>query len=247
MSTGLCERFGLDTFYAVSNASTTTGTNITVQYKDTGGNNVATDGPYNIGPGEKKSIRTCDPNDGTDMSDFTGSAVITSTTTDIVVIGKAQNSINAGGPNTQDVFTAFLGEANGASELAIPFVRWANDAQFNDPSNNGGRQRTFLAIQNLENSPIKVNAEYYDKDGNLAGTHTVDIAGLSKGNTNANLAGVLGFGNMVDGAFGYYNDNTFGAGVILKAHPDNPNAEFIAINRTQHPGAGEDVNAVPTQ
>src|SRR5690606_2659079 len=91
MSTGLCERFGLDTFYAVTNASLTDSTDITVTYYGTNGAEVATDGPYSVGAGEKRSIRTCDPNDGTDMSNFSGSAVISSSATDIVVIGKAQN------------------------------------------------------------------------------------------------------------------------------------------------------------
>ncbi len=247
MSTGLCEKFGLDTFYAVTNTSpTSAANNVTVEYYDTGGAAFATDGPYTIGAGEKRSIRTCDPSDGTNMSGFTGSAVITSTGAPIVVIGKAQNSLNAGTPGTQDFFTAFLGEPNGASELAIPFARWADDASYNDPNNNGGRQRSFIAIQNLENSSIKVNAEYYDKDGNLVGTHTLTIPANSKGNTNPMLAGVLGSPGMVPGAFGYYLDGSFGAGIIVSAHSDNPTAEFIAINRTQHPGAGEDVNAVAT-
>jgi hypothetical protein len=247
VATGLCENFGLDTFYAVSNASLTTATSITVDYKDKDGNDVASDGPYNIGPGQKQSIRTCDPNDGTDMSGFTGSAVISSTATDIVVIGKAQNSLNAGGPNTQDVFTAFLGEPGGSSERAIPFVRWANDAEYNDANNNGGKQRSFIAVQNLENSTTLVDAQYYDKNGVLVGTHTLTIPALSKGNTNASLAGVLGSPGMTAGSFGYYTDGTFGAGVILVANSANPGAEFIAINRTQNPGAGEDANAVPTQ
>jgi hypothetical protein len=247
MSTGLCQRFGLDTFYAVTNASLTDSTDITVQYYDTGGTPVATDGPYTVGAGEKRSIRTCDPNDGTDMTAFTGSAVITSTATDIVVIGKAQNSLLAGTPGTAELFTAFMGESVGSSELAVPFVRWASDAQFNDPGNTGERQRSFLAIQNLENSAIEVDAEYYDKDGNLVGTHTLTIPANSKGNTNASLAGVLGAPGMVPGAFGYYQDGSFGAAVLIKAGDANPGAQFIAINRTQHPGAGEDVNGAPTQ
>jgi len=250
MSTGLCEKFGLDTFYAVTNASTTqAATNVKVQYYDTGGNPVATDtlgAGGTIGAGEKDSVNTCKPSDNTNMSGFTGSAVITSNGAPLVVIGKAQNSINAGTAATQDFFTAFLGESGGASELAVPFARWANDSQYLDPNNTGGRQRSFIAIQNLESSSIKVDAEYYDKDGNKVGTHTLTIPGSSKGNTNASLAGVLGSPGMVSGAFGYYTDGSFGAGIIIKAHSDNPNAEFIAINRTQHPGAGEDVNAVAT-
>lgn len=247
LSTGLCEIFGLDTFYAVTNASQTTdATNVKVQYYDKDGNSVATDNLGTIGAGEKTSVRTCDPSDNTNMSGFTGSAVITSNGAPLVVIGKAQNSLGAPTAATQDFFTAFLGESSGASELAIPFARWADDASYLNPGNTGERQRSFIAIQNLENSSIKVVAEYYDKDGALVGTHNVTIPGNSKGNTNAQLAGVLGSPGMVPGAFGYYLDGSFGAGIIVKAHSDNPNAEFIAINRTQHPGAGEDVNAVAT-
>lgn len=242
MSTGLCEKFGLDTFYAVTNASLTDSTSITVNYFDLSGNPAGSDGPYSIGPGQKESIRTCDAV----PSGFTGSAVVTSTGAQIVVIGKAQNSINAGTPGTAEVFTAFLGEAGGAAELAIPFVRWANDAQYFDPGNTGGLQRSYIAVQNLENVSITVLAEYRDKNGALAGTHTLVIPAKSKANTNASLAGVLGFGNMVDGAFGYYQDGTFGAAVTLKAAPANPTAQFIAINRVQNPGAGEDANAVAT-
>jgi len=245
MATGLCERFGLDTFYAVSNAELAGNASITVDYFNTDGSPKASDGPYDIGPGEKKSIRTCDPSDGTNMSNFSGSAVVTSVGNTIVVVGKAQNSLNAGTAGTADVFTAFLGEAGGTSKKAIPFVRWANDSQYNDPANNGGKQRSFIAVQNLENGTVTINAKYYDKNGNLVATHPLVIAGKSKGNTNASLAGALGAAGMVSGSFGYYTDNTAGGGIILEADASNPNAEFIAIDRVQNPGAGEDANAVP--
>lgn len=243
MSTGLCEKFGSDTFYAVTNASLNQSATINVEYFNPDGTSKTTDGPYNIGAGQKKSIITCEPSSNANMSGFTGSAIITSTGAPIVVIGKAQGSLGAPQPTTTDLFTAFLGEPGGSSELAIPYIRWANDANYNVNSNF---QRSFVAVQNLENVQIKVNANYYDKDGNLAGTHLLTIPASSKGNTDASLApGALGFGNMVDGSFGYYNDNTFGAGVVLTAHPDNPNAEFIAINRTAYPNVAEDANAVP--
>ena len=163
MATGLCQRFGLDTFYAVQNASLTTSASVSVQYFNTDGTSKTTDGPYNIGPGQKKSISTCAPNSGMDMSNFTGSAKLTSTSP-IVAIGKAQGSVGAGSA-TADVFTAFMGEPQGASKLALPFIRWANDANFNDPANVGGKQRAFIAIQNLETFPIKVNVKYYAKTG----------------------------------------------------------------------------------
>lgn len=244
MATGVCEKFGLDTFYAISNAETSGDATITVQYNNLDGTAKATDGPYTIGPGQKKSVRTCSPSDSTDMAGFTGSAVITSVGNPVVVIGKAQNSIDAGSAATQDVFTAFLGEPAGTPKKSLSFVRWANDAQYNAASNTGGKQRAFVAVQNLENSTVKVNAEYYDKDGNLVATHLLTIPAFAKMNTNANLAGALGATGMVADAFGYYTDNTSGGAVILEAHPDNPTAKFIAINRVQNPGAGEDVNAV---
>jgi hypothetical protein len=249
LATALCERFGLDTFYAVQNASLTDKATIQVTYKNLDGSTKTTDGPYEIGAGQKKSIRTCDPNSGANMSNFTGSAVIdvTAGSAPIVAIGKAQNSINAGGAGTADVLTAFLGQAEGYSKLALPFVRWASDADYNAASNNGGKQRTFIAVQSLESSQIKVNANYNDKDGNTIKTEVLTIAANSKGNTNASKAGALGQGGMLPDSFGYYPNNAFGGGVILEAHPDNPNAKFIAIARVQNPGAGEDNNAIPVQ
>jgi len=248
MATGLCQRFGLDTFYAVTNASLSQSANITVNYRNTDGATVATDGPYSIGPGQKRSINSCAPSSGTNMTGFTGSAFITSTGAPIVAIGRAQNSINAGTSSTADVFTAFIGEPAGASEVSLSFVRWANDAEYNSASNSGGSQRTFIAIQNLENSTIKVNVFYVDKNGNTVGNpHVLTIPAFAKGNTSAGAASVLGLGGMKTGSFGYYTDNTFGGGVTIKAHPDNPSATFIAIARGQNPGAGEDVNGVPKQ
>ena len=154
MATGLCQRFGLDTFYAVQNASLTNSASVTVQYFNTDGTSKTTDGPYAIGPGQKKSISTCAPSSGMDMANFTGSAKLTSTGAPIVAIGKAQGSVGASSA-TADVFTAFMGEPQGASKLALPFIRWANDANFNDPANVGGKQRAFIAIQNLETTPSR--------------------------------------------------------------------------------------------
>ena len=247
MATALCERFNLDTFYAIQNASLTDNATITVTYKNTDGSTKSTDGPYVIGGGQKKSVNSCKPSDGTNMSNFSGAAVITSTGAPIVAIGKAQNSINAGSAATSLVLTAFLGQKEGYSTLALPFVRWASDASFNDAGNTGGKQRAFIAIQNLENSAIKVNVKYNDKNGATVATQTLDIAANSKGNTNPNAAGALGLSGMNAGEFGYYTDNSFGGGVIIEADSSNANAKFIAIARVQHPGAGEDYNGVEVQ
>lgn len=250
LATALCQRFGLDTFYAVQNASTTAGNNatITVTYRNLDGTTKTTDGPYTIGAGQKRSITTCTPSSGAGMVGFTGSAVIQSTGAPIAVIGKAQCSTAPGTcPAAQlDVFTAFMGERAGASKLAMPFIRWANNTDFNAASNLGGRQRAFIAIQNLETSTITVNVKYYGKAGGAPlATQTLTIPGLAKANSDASAAGALGLGGMSAGSFGYYPDSTFGGSVIVEAAPANPTAKFIAVVRVQHPGAGEDYNAVP--
>jgi hypothetical protein len=247
MATALCNQFLKKTAYAVQNASLTGDATITVTYKNTDGSTKATDGPYTIGPGGKKSILTCSPSDSTNMQGFTGAATITSVGSPIVVIGKAscQDSCPAG---EELVRTAFLGEPDGSTKLAAPFVRWSTDTNFNDASNTGQKQRSNLAIQNLEGSSIKVNVKYYGKDGGSPlATETLTIAGYAKGNSNPNTAGALGLDGMNAGEFGYYTDNSFGGSVIIEAHPDNPTAKFIAIVRCRIPGAAEDYNAVAVQ
>ncbi len=242
LATALCRQFGLDTYYAVQNASLTPGNNatITVTYYNPNGTQKTTDGPYTIGPGQKKSITTCQPSSGANMTGFTGSAVVTSTGAPIVAIGKAQNSLAAGTPNTQDVFTIFNGEKGpGFTKLAFPFVRWANDTDFNSASNTGGFQRAFLAIQNLGGSTANVRVSYRDKNGVEVGFQNLTIAKFAKANSDANAAGALGKSGMKAGSFGYYTDGTFGGGVIITS--DQP---LIAIVRVQHPGAGEDYNGV---
>ena len=187
LATALCQKFGLDTFYAVQNSSPVNSATISVQYKNTAGANYATDGPYPIGPGQKKSITTCSASGGS-MVGFTGSAVITSSGAPIVVIGKAQCSLAAGScvalSGTQNVFTAFLGEPAGTSKRAFPFVRWANDPNYNAAGNVGGKQRAFLAIQSLTAGTNQFDVKYYDKSGNLLGTQTLSIAQGAKGSSN---------------------------------------------------------------
>ena len=252
LATGLCERYGLDTYYAVQNSSLTDVAHIEVTYRDTNGNVVTTDGRYQIGPGEKKSISTCAPNSGRNMSNFTGSAVInsynaatgTNAGADIVAIGKAQTSVNAPTATTTDAFTAFLAEPEGVSKIAFPFIRWASDANF--VSTQPGKQRTYIAIQNLESSSIKVNVTYKDRNGNSVGdTQPLTIAGYAKGNSDPSSAGAVAEGSsfgMNSGEFGYYTDGGYGAGAIIEAHPDNPDATFIAIVRANNKGASEDYN-----
>lgn len=246
LATGLCNTFGLTTYYAIQNASLSNSATISVNYYNTNGSAKTIDGPYTIGPGQKVSINTCQPKSGINMTGFTGSAVVTTSdlTSQIVAIGKAQAMDNPPADKA-DVFTIFLGESEGSSKLALPFIRWANDTHFNASTNYGGYQRAFIAIQNLETTTSLVNVKYFDKNGGLVATHMLSIPGNSKANSDASVAGALGKNGMVAGEFGYYIDGSFGGGVIIEAHPDNPTAKLIAIARVQHPGAGEDYNAVP--
>ena len=243
MATALCKKFELDTNYAVQNASLTDSAQITVQYYDQLGNPKTTDGPYTIGPGQKKSISTCTPSSLMNMADFTGSAKLTSTGAPIVAIGKAAPSAGASAAKA-NVFTAFLGEPVGFSKIALPYVRWANDANF--AASTGSKQRASLAIQNLEATPVKVNVKYYGKGGGSPlATETLTIPAFSKGNSSASTAGALGLDGMVTGEFGYYSNGSFGGAAIIEAHPDNPTAKFIAIARVAFPGYAEDYNGQP--
>ena len=256
LATGICENFGLDTYYAVQNASLTGSAFIEVTYRNTAGNTVATDGRYEIGPGQKYSIITCSPSDSTDMHAFSGSAVINSYdaatgTTEgapIVAIGKAATSINYPTSGSTNAFTAFMSEPVGVSKIALPFIRWASNANF--VASQPSKQRSYIAIQNLEATEIKVNLTYKDRNGVTAGsTQTLTIPAYSKGNSDPNGAGAVAGGaalGMNDGEFGYYTDGGFGAGTIVEAHPDNPDAKFIAIVRvTNGAGAQEDYNGPP--
>jgi hypothetical protein len=179
------------------------------------------------------------------MTGFTGSAVISTTDSGstIVAIGKAQ-AMTPAPADKIDVFTVFNGEPQGSSKISLPFVRWASDSRFNAATNYGSYQRAFIAIQNLEATSSKVNVKYYDKNGGLVVTQTLTIPANAKANSDASAAAALGQNGMNAGEFGYYTDGTFGGGVIIEAHADNPTAKFIAIARVQHPGAGEDYNAV---
>jgi hypothetical protein len=151
MPTALCDAFGNQrTAYAVQNVSSVAA-NVTVRYSS--GQNDS----EQISPGAKASFLGCDVNG----ANFSGAATIESDQ-EIVTIGKVYKS------NDAAFQTAFLGERQGASKLALPYVRWTNDYTF-----SSGRQRTFIAIQNVGAAPISnVKVFYRNKNGELVGTHT---------------------------------------------------------------------------
>lgn len=226
MPSALCNVFGgQNTSYAIQNASLTTATDVTVTFNP-GGLSVT----KNIGAGAKASFAACEAV----ASGFSGSAVVTSTATPVIAMGKA---FGAG------LSTAFLGAPNGVAKLAMPYVRWAPDAYYN----NGSRQRTYIAIQNVGSAAIpagSITLTYTDSFGHT-GTHTYAsaLAIGAKFNSNASNAGLTWFGMAEPPAAGY------GGGVSVNCTAAN--CQLIAIARvatyvSATNIAAEDYNAMAT-
>lgn len=211
MATALCDVFGgATTAYAVQNVGNAAAT-ATVTYQP--GNIIFT--TPSLEPNAKFSVIGC--NTGLSAG-FSGSATITSAQP-IVVIGKVFNA-GFGGYGT-----AFLGEPAGAPKLALPYVRYTNDANFA----SGSEQRAFIAIQNVGAAAVaNVTVEYRDKNGTLIGTHTIPaIAPGAKANSNATLATgdaakLLNFGNPPANPGG-----GFGGSAIVNA----PGGQIVAVVR----------------
>lgn len=195
-----------NTAYAIQNTNLSTSTNVTVTYSN---------GIFetkSIGPGAKASFTACSASGM--PSNFLGSAIVESTNTDIIAIGKADGT---------GLSTAFVGVAMGASKVALPYVRWATDNNFW----NGTQQRVYIAIQNVGGSTIPANTiqvKYIDRDGNVQGTHIINTAldPEKKANSNATNAGLSEFGVYAGGT-------QFGGGVIIEA----PGYQISAIARVQ--------------
>jgi hypothetical protein len=199
-----------DTSYAVQNTSLITDTNVTVTYHDTVG------GVYSetktIGPGAKASFAGC----AAMVHGTIGSAVVTSDSQDVIAIGKAFG----GG-----LSTAFNGVPLGYQNIALPYVRWADDAHWNA----GTHQRTYITIQNvgadlLEGAVITI--DYNDPTGATVGTHTytVPAGGLANGakfNSTAPNAGLT--------SFGYWENYTKAGGAAIIHGPAG--AELTAVAR----------------
>jgi hypothetical protein len=215
-----------NTAYAVQNTSLTTSTNVTVQYSN------GKSESQNIGPGAKGSFNAC--NASGMPNGFIGSAKITSSATDIIAIGKAAG---------QGLSTAFEGVATGSEKLALPYVRWATDANFN----NGSQQRVNIAIQNVGTTTITGNiiVKYIDRDGNVVGTHTIttDVAPEAKVNSNATNAGLSEFGVYAGGT-------QFGGGAIIEGPSGSELAVVARVTSVVVATglrAGEDYNGIPIQ
>lgn len=226
MPSALCN-FGsgqASTAYAIQNTSDATAA-VTVTYS-----NGKTD-TASIAPGAKNSFITCDATD----AGFLGAATITSSQ-DIIGIGK----VFGGGRSA-----AFLGATEGAETLAMPYVRFTQSQW-----NVGGRQRAYLAIQNVGSalSSGDVVAKYLDKNGSLVATHTFGaIANGAKVNTNAsdsNLVLAAGKTQADLDEFGYVGG--FGGSVIVEGPTGSELVATVRIlTQTDTGTAAEDYNGIP--
>lgn len=224
MPSALCNVFGgQNTSYAVQNTSLTDSAAVTVTFNPGGLTATA-----NIGAGAKASFPACN----TVAANFSGSATITSVGAPVVAMGKAYGA---------GLSSAFLGAPNGFADLALPYVRWAPDADYLA----GSRQRTYIAIQNVGAASIPANSivlTYTDAFGHT-GTHTYDqaLAVGAKFNSNASNAGLTWFGYATPPASG------FGGGVSITCSAAD--CQLIAVARVATYMSGqtlaEDYNAMP--
>jgi hypothetical protein len=230
MPSALCQAFGgFNSFYAVQNTSSTTAAVVTVTYS-----NGATQGAT-IQPLSKNSFNTCNATGMT--TGFSGSATITS----------GQPAVAIGKVTGNGTTTAFLGASSGGDRLAVPYVRWT-ESQYTP----GGRQRTFIAIQNITGSSIPAGSivvNYYDRDGNLVTSHTPAFGGNPSaaipdgGKVNSNAYSTA---DPDAAEFGYYT-NGFGGSAIVECSA--PGCQIIAVARVNSKlsdteTAGEDFNGI---
>ncbi len=191
---------------------------------------------YNSGKYESKDLaassgawfNACTPS-GTNVG-YTGSGIITSSTTNVIATGLIKN----GG-----VKTNFIGQTTGSSQLAIPYAVYSA-SQYTTRV----RQRTSIQIQNLGGAlPDKsVKVKYFDKNGNLVGTHLLGALanGARRNSTPANL-GTIG------NEFGYYSDGSSGGSAIIMAPKGSQimATVWVLSMTASNTYTGEMYNAIP--
>jgi len=231
MATALCNAFGGSTTnYAVQNAGSTS-TDVTVTYQG-GGTETKT-----VGAGAKASFNTC----AVKAAGYSGAATVTTSNNgSIVVVGKAS------GPGV--LATAFVGASSGAATLAHPYIRWSA-ANFDQGGRN--RQRGNIAIQNVGSATVNnVLVKYFDRDGQLVGTHTIaSIPAGGKANSNPTLATLTaGYaGGTTLAEFGYYASGT-GGGATIQAPTNSTLISVVRISSAPATGTvSEDYSGQPIQ
>jgi len=240
MPTALC-RFGAGsqtTFFAIQNLSFNDPTVITVTYA-TGTGTTPSPNVQNLPPLAKVSVNPCQTNGA---APYSGAATITSSSQPIAAVGKAAQT---SGPSTQPRFTtAFIGQASGASRLAVPYIRWS-------PSSPGTDFRSLIAIQNLGAiiPAGQLIVRYYAPNGTLVNTCT-SVAPLATGEkANSNVAAAFAGGVDFNCTTVQPNNGasySFTGSAVIEGPAG---ANLIAIIRNTTPAAStqihtEDFNAI---
>jgi hypothetical protein len=232
MATMLCQA-GTDrqtSYYAIQNAGSVTAT-VVITYYNTAGAVVGNLRPTEIPPGGKLSTNPCIATNPV-PSGTSGSAVIASNGVPIIAIGKVKAS--------NGMATAFVGQSQGYTKVALPYVRWAAS-----PTQDF---RTFIAIMNVGNSAANdIRVRYYDGSGTLKAEHRVaggsapPLQPFIKTNSNPQVAGAL-----TDGQFGFSPP-----GGAVEIVSDQPIVVVARAQRDISPPLGdvsrfaEDYNGVP--
>jgi hypothetical protein len=209
MATALCNSNGTTTTYAVQNIDALAAT-VKVTYSD------SQQQTQTIQPGAKYSFDACTVHGAS----FSGSAKIESTNSKLITaIGKAWKTSDA------NFVTAFEGVMQGGAKIALPYVRYTSDTNYN----NGSRQRTFIAIQNVGNTTVyDVQVKYLNASGGIVGTHTITSIDPNK---KANSWATLASGNASQlQEFGYPESNlggVYGGAVII----EDAGSQLIALAR----------------
>jgi hypothetical protein len=229
MPSALCAFKNSTTYYAVQNTSLTNPTDVTVTYY------MLPSGTFSqtktVQPGAKQSFAGCDA--AGMPSNALGAAVVESTSEDVIAIGKASGN---------GLTTAFNGVSVGYQAVALPYVRWADDAHWAA----GTHQRTYITIQNVgadiaEGQTIAI--EYKDPAGVTVATdtYTAPAGGLANGakfNSSAQSAGLTDFG--------YWDNYTKAGGAAIITGPVGSQLSAVARVSTQTaPGffTSEDYNS----
>jgi len=215
-------------YYAIQNAGSVAAT-VSITYYTKLGTVAGTMPSTNIGQGGKLSTNPCANSVAAGTS---GSAVINSVGAPVIAIGKVKAN--------NGMATAFVGQAQGSTKLAAPYVRWAGPTRSDF--------RAYIAVMNVGSAPAtNIVAKYYDGNGNLIASPTLASAGTPlnpyiKVNTDPSSAGALN----ASSEFGFSP-----VGGAVEFNSDQPIVVVTSLQRDLSPALGtvtrfaEDYNAVP--
>lgn len=209
--------------FAIQNTNTFETATVTTLFSGSG-----VQSTVQIGPLGKASVNACNVGNA---PGYLGAATITSNLP-VIAIGK----ISGGG-----LSTAFMGIIEGTDTIALPYVRWASNANYD----NGSRQRAFITIQNVGASTVtnNITIKYYNAAGTLVSTHTItaDLAPGAKTTSNPNHQ------NPSDTTYEFGYAGTIGGSALV----ESAGASLAVVVRTSSKIsgsselAGEDYNGIP--